>query len=468
MAARRTAIGCAWALLLACVATAAAAEIVRDTFAQLSAVEVRAVATPRSVAEVAALVRDSPGPISIGGARYSMGGQTATDGALLIDMRAMDQVVALDVVRRQITVQAGITWRKVLEHIDPHGLAVQIMQTYANFTVGGALGVNAHGRYVGQGPIVLSVASIRLVLADGQIVSASPTENPQLFFGAVGGYGGVGVIVEATLRLTDNVHLRRESEVMSLASYGEFFERSIRANPATVFHNADIYPPAFDTVRATSYVTTTDALTDEARLASPAKDGRAERAVVGMIATWPGGTWFRRHVAEPWYFRGREVEWRNHEAAYDIGILEPRSRANGTFVLQEYFVPPAALASFAGEMGAILRRHHVQAVNVSIRHARQDPGTLLAWAKTEVFAFVLYYRERPRAAARADTGVWTRELIDAALAAGGSFYLPYEIWATPQQFAAAYPRAGEFFALKRRVDPANKFRNKLWDAYAPR
>jgi FAD/FMN-containing dehydrogenase len=40
------------------------------------------------------------------------------------------------------------------------------MQSYDNFTVGGSLSVNAHGRYVGLGPIVLSVKSIRLVLAD--------------------------------------------------------------------------------------------------------------------------------------------------------------------------------------------------------------------------------------------------------------------------------------------------------------
>ena len=39
------------------------------------------------------------------------------------------------------------------------------------------------------------------------------------------------------------------------------------------------------------------------------------------------------------------------------------------------------------------------------------------------------------------------------------------IHATAQQFRAAYPRAGEFLALKARVDPQNKFRNKLWDAY---
>jgi FAD/FMN-containing dehydrogenase len=60
---------------------------------------------------------------------------------------------------------------------------------------------------------------------------------------------------------------------------------------------------------------------------------------------------------------------------------------------------------------------------------------------------------------------WTRQLIDLAIAHQGSYYLPYQIHVSREQFLAAYPRAEAFFALKRRVDPINKFRNKLWDAY---
>jgi FAD/FMN-containing dehydrogenase len=56
-------------------------------------------------------------------------------------------------------------------------------------------------------------------------------------------------------------------------------------------------------------------------------------------------------------------------------------------------------------------------------------------------------------------------LIDAAIRAGGSYYLPYQILATKAEFHAAYPRAWDFFELKRRVDPLNKLRNRLWDTY---
>ena len=39
--------------------------------------------------------------------------------------------------------------------------------------------------------------------------------------------------------------------------------------------------------------------------------------------------------------------------------------------------------------------------------------------------------------------------------------------ATREQFARAYPNAARLFALKAKVDPDNRFRNRLWDKYGP-
>jgi hypothetical protein len=57
------------------------------------------------------------------------------------------------------------------------------------------------------------------------------------------------------------------------------------------------------------------------------------------------------------------------------------------------------------------------------------------------------------------------ELIDAVISCNGSYYLPYQIYATQKQFIKAYPGALEYFKLKKRRDPSNKFSNKLWDNY---
>jgi FAD/FMN-containing dehydrogenase len=432
---------------------------------QLNPIRVHAVVTPTSIAEIVDAVTRATGPVCIGGGRYSMGGQTATDGCTQLDMRRFDRVIAFSRERKEITVQSGITWRKLQEYIDPYDLAVEIMQTYANFTVGGALSVNAHGRYIGHGPLVLSVQSIRLVLANGEVIQASPEEHSELFYGAIGGYGALGVIVEATLHLTDNVKVERQTRIMPLAAYRAYFLERVRDDPNVLFHNADLYPDSYKTVRISSYVKTEKPLTLTDRLTGPDSDYSLDRHVFRIVSEWPGGKWARQYIVDPLVYRRPLVEWRNHEASYDVRELEPASRTKSTYVLQEYFVPVQRLELFVPQMAAILNRHHVNVINVSIRHARQDPGTLLAWARSEVFAYVLYYKQGTSEVARREVAGWTRELIDAAIGNGGTYYLPYQIVATKAQFHAAYPNAEAFFQLKRRVDPSNKFRNRLWDAY---
>ena len=59
----------------------------------------------------------------------------------------------------------------------------------------------------------------------------------------------------------------------------------------------------------------------------------------------------------------------------------------------------------------------------------------------------------------------TGSLIDAALAVGGRYYLPYRLHATPAQFHRAYPRAVEFFRRKRQHDPGELFQNRFYEAY---
>lgn len=450
-------------LLLLC--TSAMAQVVVNEVTQLYPIQVPRVETPKTIEEIAAIVKASTGPISVGGGRFSMGGQTALSGATQIDMRQSNEVIRFDAQKKEITVQAGITWRKIQEYLDPHQLSVQIMQSYSNFTVGGALSVNAHGRYIGLGPAVLSVVSVRLVLADGSIVTASPTENSELFYGAIGGYGGIGIIAEATLKLADNVRVERQSTVMKLSEYGEYFRQNVRDRKDVIFHNADIYPDAFDQVRATSYVETQKPVTVSDRLVPKDRDYGFLHFIHQVVSEWPGGKLLRQYIAEPWVNREPLVVWRNYEASYDVKELEPDSRAKSTYVLQEFFVPVGQLNPFATKMANILRSSGANTINISIRHAHPDPGTLLAWARQEDFAFVLYYKQGTSPAERRKVSRWTRELMDAAIEHGGAYYLPYQIWGTDEQFHQAYPRAGEYFALKAKVDPTFKFRNSLWDAY---
>jgi len=454
----------ALALAAVCLPAAARQPVVSDATG-MNPIAVERILAPRTLEQIVDALRSHAGPVSIGGARYSMGGQIAAAHSLHLDMRGFERVLRFVPGERTITVQPGITWRRIQAIIDPHGLALQLMQSYADFTVGGSLGVNAHGRYVGQGPLVSSVEAIRLVLADGTLVDATPTRNSELFYGAIGGYGGIGVIVEATLRLTDNAALVRRSQVMPLSAYRQFFEAHIGSDPDAVLHNATLYPDDYTLVRPVTFSRIHRAVTLTNRLTATGGDYRVERELQELISASSWGKALRRRILEPLLYSTDAVEWRNHQAGLDIHSLAPLAGAGAAYALQEYFVPVETMERFAAQLRAILRRHGVNVINVSIRHARKDPGTLLAWARTDVFAFVLYYRQHTASRDRDAVRAWTRALIDAATALGGSYYLPYQIHATPAQFRAAYPDADRFFALKRRVDPQNTFRNKLWDAY---
>jgi FAD/FMN-containing dehydrogenase len=430
-------------------------------------VTMRRVVTPRSVEEIAQAVTASRGPISIGGGRYSMGGQTATPDGLQLDLREFHGVVSLDTAARTVTVHSGTRWREVQEAIDPAGLAVKIMQTYNTFTVGGALSVNAHGRYIGQGPLIRSVRALTLVLADGRVVRTSATEHPELFYGAVGGYGALGVIADVTLDLAENVRVERVDRTLPLTDYLAFFRREIQPDSGVIFHNADIYPPAYETVHAVSYERTTKPVTVAERIQPPDQASWTHRWAYAIISSGRLGSWIRQHIIDPFIFRGNPVTWRNYEASYDVSELEPASRTRATYVLQEYFVPADSLPVFVPRMGRILRAHHVNVVNVSIRHALPDAGTYLAWAPNEVFAYVLYYKQGTDPEARREVGRWTRELVETAIQSGGRYYLPYQPHPTRDQFRRAYPRSAELFAVKRQVDPAGRFTNTLWDLYRP-
>ncbi|KTD38340.1 cytokinin oxidase [Legionella nautarum] len=432
---------------------------------QLNPIEVRQVIVPQSSEEISQRIKNHKGPISIGGGKYSQGGQIATDNTLFLDMRAMNHILNVDKENHLITVESGITWRKIQEKIDSYNLSLKIMQSFSNFTVGGSLSVNAHGRYVNEGPIILSVRSIKLVLADGEIVSASRDENPELFFAALGGYGGIGVIVEATLVLDDNTPVERISHRMKLAHYKRYFLQTIRHSPDAVFHNADLYPPNYQELNAITWVKTNKPVTVSARLAPQARPTIYQEFLLSWISDTKLGKYFRQHWYDRYKNLGPIIEWRNNEASYDVNSIEPLSRKHSTYVLQEYFIPVEHFDSFAQKMTTILQQHKVKVLNISIRHALPDPGSYLAWARSEVFSFVIYYKQGVSEQDKLRVRTWTSQLIDAAIEEGGTYYLPYQIIATKYQFFKAYPRAHDFFSLKNKIDPDYKFRNKLFDRY---
>lgn len=438
--------------------------IVND-ITQLNPILVAKVEVPKTITELQDIIKNTNNSISIGGGRFSMGGQTASANSTHIDMRKLNGVIDFSYQNKTIKVQAGIRWCDIQKFLDEHNLSIKIMQTYANFTVGGALSVNCHGRYIGLGSVILSVKSIEVLLANGEIVAASKSHNAEIFFACIGCYNAIGVITIVELELEDNIPVKRIHNTMKLTEYKNFFFNQVRENKEIIFHNADIYPPSYKNIRVVSWIATNQKPTVKTRLMPLSAAYPLERYFINAFSKSKFGKWRRENIIDPLLYLSKKIHWRNYEAGYDVMELEPESKKHDTFVLQEYFVPVAQFELFSVKMTEIFTRFNVNVLNVSIRHANPDSGSLLAWAREEVFAFVVWYKQGTNEVEKGKVAVWTRELIDAAIFFNGAYYLPYQAHATHEQFHKAYPNAKKLFELKNKLDPEFKFKNIIWDTY---
>ncbi len=403
------------------------------------------------------------GNISVGGGRFSMGGQTAIRDGLQIDMRSMNRLVSFNPAKRTARVQAGMRWRELQQIIDPHELSVQTMQSYSSFTVGGSLSVNCHGRYVGHGPVSESVRAIQLVLPDGEIVEASRQSNSELFSASLGGYGGIGLITEVELSLAENFKIERSTAQVSLQDYPAWFKEKVQANTKVLLHNADLMPPFFDKPRCVTWSRSDKPLTTTDKLRPLGGAFLKEKLFLWAMTELPTGASLRERIVTPLEEKPAVI-WRNYEASLDVAQLEPASRRLSTYVLQEYFVPERNFFPFAKKMSAMMQAVPTGTVNVSIRHSPADQFTLMSWAKENVFSFVVYYKQGVANEAQRSVAQWTRSMIDLALSLDGTYYLPYQLHATLEQFRRAYPQEERFRKLRQQIG-ASRLTNTMWSQY---
>lgn len=423
---------------------------------------VKQVLKPTSVGELQAIVKASTLPISIAGAGYSQGGHILSKDSLHVDTRGLNQVLELDTDTKIVRVQAGITWIELQQQIDQHDLSVMIMQSFSNFTVGGSLSVNCHGRYVNRGAIVNSVISISVLLADGAIVNASRTENAKLFAAVIGGYGGIGIITEATLQLVDNICIARQVEEIQLSDYVDYFANIVASDDKMVMHNADLMPPSFDAPLVINYRQTDKQPTDASSLYE-----HGQNHVLNHMGFWLedklGKGQLRKLIYNPMLENPKRVML-NHEASLDLTLLA-KNQTDYVYALQEYFIPADQLVDFVDQMREVFINHDANVLNVSIRQAKHDDVSILSWAQTDVFCFVIYYGQSLDQEAIEATRVWTQKLIDTALAKQGCFYLPYYPYATQDQLEQAYPSLLTYKTIKKVLDPDNRFTNQFWEHY---
>lgn len=163
-----------------------------------------AVARPTNATEASAVVSFATKhsvPLRVHGGGHNPSGESAapTPEALILDLGLM-RSVSVDTAAQTATFGGGCTWADVDNALWEHGLAT-VGGTVSHTGVGGLILGGGYGMLTGRhGMSVDCLASCEVVLANGDIVTASEKENADLFWALCGAGSNFGVVTHFTSR----------------------------------------------------------------------------------------------------------------------------------------------------------------------------------------------------------------------------------------------------------------------------
>jgi FAD/FMN-containing dehydrogenase len=434
------------------------------------------VTSREQVAAALAFARANGLKVTMAAVRHSMGGHAFDDHALVLDMRKFNRI-EVDAAAHKVRVEPGATWHDIQNKLHPR-FAVKAMQSTDIFSVGGSISVNAHGMDHQAGSVAGSVRSLELMLADGNVVTCSRSENADLFRHVIGGYGIFGVILSAELDIVDNAVYRTSREIIASDDFPRYFQERIAPDPGLGLFYGHL-STAPDTLLQEMVVYRYDKAADTAPEDLPPLGGPGMVGVKRLILNLSKrGEWFRdlkwyvEKTLEPEFEsctvprtaamgEGEACLVSRNDPMHDSVPYLFNDLPGETDILHEYFFPRTEYAGFIAGAREILGRSRLPLLNASIRVVDSE-DIALPYATEPAFSLVLYINQRTDAAGNAAMRALTRELIDLTLAHRGRFFLPYQLHYTGQQLLASYPELPTFMAKKSEVDPEGLFTSTFW------
>jgi FAD/FMN-containing dehydrogenase len=173
-----------------------------------------AIALPASIEEVQGIVRwaneHRVAIVPSGGRTGLSGGAVAANGELVLSLERMNRVLGFDAVDRTLTVQPGMALEAVQGAAREHGLIYPVdFAARGSCSIGGNIATNAGGiRVIRYGNTREWIAGLKVVAGNGELLdlnrglikNSSGYDLRQLM---IASEGTLGIVVEATLRLTD-------------------------------------------------------------------------------------------------------------------------------------------------------------------------------------------------------------------------------------------------------------------------
>jgi FAD-linked oxidoreductase len=411
----------------------------------------RRVATPRSAAEVAQEIRRAAADgltVRMTGTGHSFTPAAATDGVRLLP-GGLTGIRSVDAAAGLVTVEAGCPLRVLNAELLARGLSLANMGDIQVQTVAGAIQTGTHGTGRDVGGMAAQVAGLELVRADGTVVTCSADDpagpGRDLFDAARVGLGALGVLTAVTFRVVPAFLLQAREEPMrwsevitrldELTEQNEHFEFYWfpHTEGCLVKRNNRVPGPPRPLSRMRYLLD--DELLSNTVFGLTCRLGHAVPAVIRPV----------NRVA------GKALGARTYtDAAYRVFTSPRRVR----FKEQEYAVPREALAGVLGEVRDLFARRDWRiSFPIEVRVTPGDePWLSTAYGRDSAYIAIHVFHASPHAEYFGD--------VEAVMtAAGGRPHWGKMHTRSADYLRQAYPKHGDFAALRDELDPERRFGN---------
>jgi decaprenylphospho-beta-D-ribofuranose 2-oxidase len=415
--------------------------------------------TPEGWGEVARAVERAG--TALRGLGRSYGDAAMNGGGLVLGLARFDRYLAFDEATGVLTCEAGVSLGQIIADFAPRGWFPAITPGTKYVTIGGCIGNDVHGKaHHVQGSFVTSVVSMQVLLASGQVVTASRDENVELFFGSFGGLGLLGVVLCATLQLrrVETTWFRQKAIVAR--DLAEMLAAMAATDSKYAYSVAWVDPQATGARLGRGVLTVGDHASkvdlggrEALEVSGPPKLNvpfDLPDFVANAFTAWLANTAIKVLLS-------RAAPIAHYEKFfYPLDMATNWNRGYGRRGFTQYqFVVPMTDGErvLHGLLGAIATSGQPPFLNVLKRMGKASQSPLSF--PFEGYTFAIDFPIRDGTAA-------LLERLDAmVIEAGGRIYLGKDAFVKPAALRAMYPRLPEFLALKAKLDPTNVFTSEL-------